>query len=66
MTCREVAHIVLREPELAATPVERVVLRLHWLACHNCRSFRDQARVVQRAMRRWKTYREGDDGPAGP
>ncbi|OYU99069.1 MAG: RNA polymerase subunit sigma [Burkholderiales bacterium PBB5] len=39
------------------TLVERLSLRLHWLACSNCARFADQSRQLRGALDRWRSYR---------
>ena len=59
-TCQEVAHLVLESEDRAIPPFDSVVMRLHWLACVNCRRFRDQQKLMRVALDRWKTYRDND------
>ena len=57
-SCREVTRLVLAQPEQPLGLLDRVVLQLHWLACNNCRRFRDQTRQLGPAMDRWRRYRD--------
>lgn len=60
-TCRDVTRLVLEAQDRPLDPLESVSLRLHWLACGGCRRFRDQQRLMRRALDRWKAaYRDGD------
>lgn len=61
--CREVTALVLQGQDRRLRPLERLTLRLHWLACDGCRRFRDQARLMDQAMGRWRQYRD-DAGDA--
>lgn len=56
-TCQEVTRLVLRWPEQPPTLLERLSLRLHWLACSNCARFADQSRQLRGALDRWRSYR---------
>ena len=59
-TCLEVTRLVFESQDRTLGPIERVALRLHWLACDSCRRFHQQQRVMRLALDRWKTYRDGD------
>jgi hypothetical protein len=62
LKCREVTRLVLEGEERPLTLRERVVLRLHWLACDRCTRFREQVRLMRGALQRWKAYRDVDEG----
>jgi hypothetical protein len=67
LTCREVTRLVLEGEERSLSVSERVVLRLHWLACDGCTRFRRQMQTMRGALDRWRQYRDGgDDGSSGP
>jgi hypothetical protein len=57
-TCREVTRLVLEGEDRAWTPMERLSLRLHWLACGGCRQFRRQAGTLRVAVDHWRRYRD--------
>jgi hypothetical protein len=59
-TCRDVTHLVLQSQDRPLGSVEALSLRLHWLACDSCRRFRDQQRLMQRALARWRQARDED------
>jgi hypothetical protein len=59
-TCREVTRLVLESQDRPLPVFDRLALRLHWLACEGCRSFCDQARLMQAAMAQWRHYRDDD------
>jgi hypothetical protein len=59
-TCREATHLLLESQDRPLPALDRLALRLHWLACEGCRGFRDQTRLMQAAMAQWRRYR--DDG----
>jgi hypothetical protein len=61
LTCREVTRLVLEGEARELSISERVVLRLHWLACDGCTRFRRQVRTMRGALDRWKAYRDGAD-----
>jgi hypothetical protein len=54
-TCREVTHLVLEGEDRTLTIGERVVLRLHLMACRACPRFVRQVRFMREAMRAWRT-----------
>ena len=39
-------------------PLERLSLRLHWLACEGCAHFRRQNATMRLALDRWRAYRD--------
>lgn len=59
-TCRDVTRLVLESQDRPLKPLESVSLRLHWLACDGCRRFRDQQRVMQAALARWRRDLDSD------
>lgn len=59
--CRDVTALVLKGQDRRLRPLERLTLRLHWLACDGCRRFRRQAQTMNRAMDGWRRYREEAD-----
>lgn len=61
-TCREMSHLLVERRERRLTATERVAAGFHLLACRMCRRFVVQLEVMDRAMDRWKAYREGPDG----
>ena len=62
LTCREVTRLVLEGEARELSLSERVVLRLHWLACDGCTRFRRQVHTMRGALDRWKAYRDGGEG----
>lgn len=58
LTCREVTRLVLEGELRALGPLERLRLRLHWLACDACVHFRRQNAALRVALDRWRAYRE--------
>jgi len=58
LTCREVTRLVLEGEMRALAPLERLTLRLHWLACAACARFRQQNATMRVALDRWRAYRE--------
>jgi hypothetical protein len=66
LSCREVTRLVLEGEERSLGVGERVVLRLHWLACDGCTRFRRQVETMRGALDKWRQYRDGDgDGDGG-
>ena len=57
-TCREVTRLVLEGELRQLGPLERLSLRLHWLACEGCARFRRQNETMRLAIDRWRSYRE--------
>ena len=65
-TCQDVTRLVLESNDRNLKPLERLQLRLHWLACTRCRGFRRQQQVLRQTLDRWRGYRNsGSDGPDG-
>ena len=58
-TCLEVTRLALERHDRPLGALERVSLRLHYLACGSCRHFRQQQALMRLALRRWKSYRDG-------
>lgn len=56
--CRDVTALVLEGQDRPLRPLERLSLRLHWLACDGCRRFRQQAALMKGAMDGWRRYRD--------
>jgi len=65
LTCREVTRLVLEGEARQLALGERVVLRLHWLACDGCTRFRRQVRTMRGALDRWKAYRDSGADDTG-
>ena len=59
-TCQDVTRLVLERQDRPLGTAEQLSLRLHWLACGGCRRFRDQQRLMQQAMARWRKDRDSD------
>ncbi len=57
-TCREMSYLLVERRERRLTLAETVASRFHLLACRMCRRFEVQLDVMDRAMDRWKAYRE--------
>jgi hypothetical protein len=57
LTCREVTRLVLEGDERALGRLERLSLRLHWLACEACARFARQNATMRVAVDRWRAYR---------
>lgn len=56
--CREVTHLVLEGQDRPLSGTERVSLRLHWLVCDACRTFRRQSDTLRVALSRWQRDRD--------
>lgn len=57
-TCREAATLMLSRQERALPWVERLALRLHFVACKACPRFERQLEVMNASMKRWRHYSE--------
>ena len=57
-TCREASRLVLESEDRRLGPLDRLTLRLHWMACSACSRFRDQSRVMRVALDNWRHYRD--------
>lgn len=56
LNCRETTGKVLRSQDRALPLRERLAVRLHQLACDNCRRFDRQLRLMRAAGERWRRY----------
>jgi len=56
--CREVTRLVLERQERQLGPIEWVAVRLHLGICEMCTRFTGQLDLMNRALTRWKAYRE--------
>ncbi len=59
-SCQDVTRLVLESQDRPLDGLERLSLRLHWLACRSCRRFQHQQHVMQQALDRWRRYRVDD------
>ena len=57
-TCKDVTRLVLESQDRPLRAMEGLSLQLHWLACNSCRRFRQQQRLMQQAMARWRSGRD--------
>ena len=64
-SCREVTRLVLESEDRELPLSDRMALQIHWRICDGCTRFRDQARLMRQAMKRWRSYRDGGDDGAG-
>jgi heterodisulfide reductase subunit B len=67
-SCREVTRLVLESEDRELVLAERMALEVHWRICDGCVKFRDQAKLMREAMKRWRGYRDdgSDSGPGSP
>lgn len=56
-TCREITHLVLEGEDRALSSGERLVLRMHLLACKACPRFVRQVKFMRTALGHWRGYR---------
>ncbi len=63
-TCRQMTRLILLRNECPPSLLQRLVMRLHLIACANCTRFEQQARLMEQAVGRWRHY-VGDAGNAG-
>lgn len=61
LTCREVAHQLLRQREQPWAWHERLALRMHWWVCEGCRHFKGQVQTMDQALKTWRHYRDSDE-----
>lgn len=61
LTCRDAARLLLQREHRALGSLERVRLRLHLAVCDMCTRFNGQLRLMNRAMSRWRAYRDDAD-----
>jgi len=57
--CRDVTRLVLQEADRELSAPQRLLMRMHWMMCSACRTFRDQSRTLRGAMDPWRKYRDG-------
>jgi hypothetical protein len=61
LTCREAARLLMQREHRALGTLERVRLRLHLSVCDMCTRFNGQLRLMNRAMAKWRAYRDSGD-----
>lgn len=61
LTCREAARLLMQREHRDLRVTERVRLRLHLGVCEMCTRFNGQLRLMNRAMERWRAYRDRDE-----
>ena len=59
-SCQEVTHLLLESDDRPLQGLERASLRMHWLVCNSCRYFRQQHRLMRKALDGWRGYRDGN------
>lgn len=58
MTCKEAAALMVAREDRHIALGEKVVLRLHLLACKACPKFEKQLLVMRNSMKQWRHYTE--------
>jgi hypothetical protein len=58
LTCRQAAALVIAREDRSLDLPEKVVLKLHMLACEACPKFETQVLTLRRAMAQWRNYSE--------
>ena len=58
-TCREVTALVLARQDRELGLAERLAVRIHMIICKGCPRFERQVALMQQAMPRWRSYRDG-------
>jgi len=53
MMCKEAARLISESYQRPLGLGERVSLRVHLMMCKACRNFKEQARLIREAARRW-------------
>lgn len=56
MTCREAAALLVAREDRSLAVGDRVVLRLHLLACKACPNFEKQLLIMRSNMKQWRQY----------
>jgi hypothetical protein len=59
-SCREVTGLLLASADRALSLRERYAIRLHMVICKACPRFEQQVRLLNRALPRWRRYREDE------
>ncbi|HXD06815.1 MAG TPA: zf-HC2 domain-containing protein [Burkholderiaceae bacterium] len=54
LKCQEAARLITAQSDRSLGPRERIVLRLHLMACDACPKFQRQVRLISEAMARWR------------
>jgi hypothetical protein len=58
LTCREAARLLLQREHRVLGTMEGLRLRLHLGICEMCTRFNGQLRLMNRAMAKWRSYRD--------
>jgi len=61
LTCREASRLLTQREHRDLRAVERLRLRLHLGVCEMCTRFNGQLQLMNRAMERWRAYRDRDE-----
>ena len=59
-SCREVTRLVLESQDRELSLADRLALQIHWRICDGCLNFKKQADLMREAMKRWRSYDDGD------
>jgi len=59
--CRKVTRLLIERRERRLGAVEWVAVRMHLGICEMCNRFAGQLELMNRALSRWKSYRESED-----
>jgi hypothetical protein len=57
-SCRDVSALLLARADRRLTLRERWALRWHMVICKACPNFESEVTLLQRAIQRWRHYRE--------
>jgi Putative zinc-finger len=59
-SCRDVTGLLLASADRKLSLRERLAIRLHMAICKACPRFERQVRLLNRALPRWRRYREDE------
>ena len=60
MTCKEAAALLVAREDQSLALGDKVVLRLHLLACKACPKFERQLLIMRNSMKQWRQYSQDD------
>lgn len=58
MTCKEAAALIVAREDRPIAWGDKVVLRLHLMACKACPNFEKQLLTMRNSMKQWRQYTE--------
>lgn len=64
MTCKQAAALLVAREDQSIALSDKVVLRLHLLACKACPKFERQLLIMRNSMKQWRQYTQDDPADA--